>query len=556
MNYEDEYYEDEDDYGYSRSYEDSFCVSPSTAAQFPEPVNHSHLTRLSNEDRARLNSCLDELRNILGQSVSDSVMSAVVIQNNFNFETSLNQLLTAQDGPETQSEPRQKRSHSQDDIDSNELDGLLNEIKSVEDESLHNAMYETSQLRLNFGKNNRGPKNGTIVSDDTNKRSSACVRFGKENQKFDDKNLQNKPKQAGVSLAELAKQRNVCDSSRHGPSLVPGKQNASLSLAELARQHKKTSNSSLTPGNPVKSTFSNSVADSNVKLSALVAQHSGNAGVGGMTTSNSAKSNISAKTQDTNSPHGNKTKSSLMELIAQGNNGPKSMQGKASPLNQSQTQKVSLSDLAHQYQSLAIKSPGQSLKTAKVSQVPSVKEDRKCLNLSTEVSKISLKNISTARNIPKKQHQSGGVSLASCLKTSSPSSSPRQTQLSESKVLSDEDMSTDSIDALSDSSATKSVPEMVISHENADPSLMTHSSPMGLVMCCLKRKKHSYSDSKRLKYPRLACLTQVSGMKVYEEDISLLKDIVPFNFSVLSPDDIVKHRQNQAFTRSDKEFET
>ncbi|XP_005104900.1 HBS1-like protein isoform X1 [Aplysia californica] len=147
MNYEDEYYDEDEEY--SRSVEDNYCISPSTAAQFTwnreknldfsaymgeesvideeeEEEDDGNSTRgslsdsasstrplLSDEDQARLNSCLEEIRNILGESVPESVMSTVIIQNQFNLETSLNQLLTPQDAPKPQREPRQRRLRSQ-----------------------------------------------------------------------------------------------------------------------------------------------------------------------------------------------------------------------------------------------------------------------------------------------------------------------------------------------------------------------------------------------------------------------------------------------------------
>ncbi|GFR80808.1 HBS1-like protein [Elysia marginata] len=132
MNYEDEYYDDEDEY--SRSVEDSYCISPSTAAQFTwnreKNINfasymnseevideedefaeeddsssqHNSLSdsansaklRLSEVDQAKLNSCLEEARSILGESFPEPVLVEVIIENQFNLETAVNQLLTQQ----------------------------------------------------------------------------------------------------------------------------------------------------------------------------------------------------------------------------------------------------------------------------------------------------------------------------------------------------------------------------------------------------------------------------------------------------------------------------
>ncbi|KAH9515290.1 hypothetical protein Btru_014084 [Bulinus truncatus] len=132
-----EYYDEEDEY--SHSVEDNYCISPSTAAQFTwtreknmdfaayvgqeavineeeeetqEDVSQSGCDSfndsvksaqlgLSELDQAKLNSCLEEARNILGDSVSETVMTSVIIQNGYNLETSINQLLSQQasEGP-------------------------------------------------------------------------------------------------------------------------------------------------------------------------------------------------------------------------------------------------------------------------------------------------------------------------------------------------------------------------------------------------------------------------------------------------------------------------
>lgn len=149
MNYEDEYYDDEDEY--SRSVEDNYCISPSTAAQFTwnreknvdfaaymgeeEVINEEEedievdcaiprndslndssniaSLKLSELDQAKLMSCLEEARNILGDSLPESVMSSVIIQNGYNLETSINQLLSQLDAPKPQREPRQRKNRSQ-----------------------------------------------------------------------------------------------------------------------------------------------------------------------------------------------------------------------------------------------------------------------------------------------------------------------------------------------------------------------------------------------------------------------------------------------------------
>ncbi|KAL4236288.1 HBS1-like protein [Mactra antiquata] len=140
MNYEDEYYDEDDVYGHS--VEDNYCISPGTAAQFTfnrdhnvalssfmdeqggipeedeedlEEGNHSDNHRssldytrpkLNDVDEAKLNSALEEVCNVLGESVPEHVMVDTILKHNFSVEGSLNELL---DAPKKQREPRKNR---------------------------------------------------------------------------------------------------------------------------------------------------------------------------------------------------------------------------------------------------------------------------------------------------------------------------------------------------------------------------------------------------------------------------------------------------------------
>lgn len=139
MNYEDECYDDDDYLGHS--VEDSYCISPGTVAQFtfnrgrdvnlssymeeegiPEEdedgeEHHDSLNdssnyskpKLSDTDEARLNSCMEGIRNVLGESCPDHIVAQSVIKNNYNMEAALNDLLIQQDAPKPQRAPRQNR---------------------------------------------------------------------------------------------------------------------------------------------------------------------------------------------------------------------------------------------------------------------------------------------------------------------------------------------------------------------------------------------------------------------------------------------------------------
>ncbi|XP_048759826.1 HBS1-like protein isoform X2 [Ostrea edulis] len=135
MNYEDEYYDEDEVYGHS--YDDSYCVSPATAAQFTfnrerdinlssymeegipeeedesdhEPLNDSGRDniKLSDVERARLNSCLEEIGNVLGDTIPEHIVSQTVVKNHYNIQASLNELLNKNEAPKPQRQPRADR---------------------------------------------------------------------------------------------------------------------------------------------------------------------------------------------------------------------------------------------------------------------------------------------------------------------------------------------------------------------------------------------------------------------------------------------------------------
>lgn len=141
MNYEEDFYEDDDYLGHS--VEDNYCISPGTAAQFtfnrgernvnlasyveegiPEEdeeesdedtvLNHSSGTprlQLNETDQAKLNSCLDEVRNVLGESCPEHIMAQTIVKHKYNIQSTLNELLnqTGTDAPKPQRQPRESR---------------------------------------------------------------------------------------------------------------------------------------------------------------------------------------------------------------------------------------------------------------------------------------------------------------------------------------------------------------------------------------------------------------------------------------------------------------
>uniref|UniRef100_A0A8C6N4H1 HBS1-like protein n=1 Tax=Mus spicilegus TaxID=10103 RepID=A0A8C6N4H1_MUSSI len=108
----DEDFEDDDLYG--QSVEDDYCISPSTAAQFiysrrdnpEEEYGYEDLRESSNSllnhqlseiDQARLYSCLDHMREVLGDAVPDDILTEAILKHKFDVQKALSVVLE-QDG--------------------------------------------------------------------------------------------------------------------------------------------------------------------------------------------------------------------------------------------------------------------------------------------------------------------------------------------------------------------------------------------------------------------------------------------------------------------------
>ncbi|NXU76336.1 HBS1L protein, partial [Oreotrochilus melanogaster] len=107
----------EDDDVYGQSVEDDYCISPSTAAQFiysrrdkpatlAEPLEEDYdyegtddtaddsSHQLTEVDRARLNSCLDQMREVLAESVPEQTMVQAVLDSKFDVQKALDFVLS------------------------------------------------------------------------------------------------------------------------------------------------------------------------------------------------------------------------------------------------------------------------------------------------------------------------------------------------------------------------------------------------------------------------------------------------------------------------------
>jgi len=162
MNYEDEYDGYDDVYGHSVE-DDSYGLSPGTAQMYlydrekdrsisnymtqeediPEEPNNTETTLqetpefsrpiLSDIDNARLNSCLEEMTNILGESVSEHIMIDAVIRNNFEHDRALNDVLSQQEAPKPQRQPRTRRSRDSRGSSSSDPDKSAQPVISATD---------------------------------------------------------------------------------------------------------------------------------------------------------------------------------------------------------------------------------------------------------------------------------------------------------------------------------------------------------------------------------------------------------------------------------------
>lgn len=104
----DEDFEDDDLYG--QSVEEEYCISPSTAAQFiysrrdnpeeehgyedlKESSNSLWNHQLSEIDQARLYSCLDHMREVLGDAVPDDILTEAILKHKFDVQKALSMVL-------------------------------------------------------------------------------------------------------------------------------------------------------------------------------------------------------------------------------------------------------------------------------------------------------------------------------------------------------------------------------------------------------------------------------------------------------------------------------
>lgn len=175
MNYEDEYYDEDEVYGHS--YDDSYCVSPATAAQFtfnrerdvnlssymeegipeeedesdPEPLSDSGRDNLKLDDveQAKLNSCKEEIVNVIGDTIPEHIVSQAVVKHQYNIQAALNELLSQSEAPKPQRQPRpDRRSNRQEFAPVQPTVQLKTPVKKNATLDLAQATSATSQIKL------------------------------------------------------------------------------------------------------------------------------------------------------------------------------------------------------------------------------------------------------------------------------------------------------------------------------------------------------------------------------------------------------------------------
>ncbi|XP_077991183.1 uncharacterized protein LOC144445493 [Glandiceps talaboti] len=177
-NFDDEYAGYDDVYGHS--VEDDYCVSPSTADEFLFQRSHheQYLSSFMKEeqieeeeeedsdgetplgdsrdfqrpklnpvDEAKMQSCLEEIRNIVGETVPEHILIDTILQYNFNFERALDAILNQAESPRV---PPQNTSRS---------------TRKKEEPTFHSSTHSTNtQTFSHSGTIPPGFKTGTSTS--------------------------------------------------------------------------------------------------------------------------------------------------------------------------------------------------------------------------------------------------------------------------------------------------------------------------------------------------------------------------------------------------------
>ncbi|XP_061167807.1 uncharacterized protein LOC133176751 isoform X2 [Saccostrea echinata] len=266
MNYDDEYYDEDEVYGHS--YDDSYCVSPATAAQFTfnrerdvnlssymeegipeeedesesdlEPLSDSGRDKIKLDDieQAKLNSCLEEIGNVLGDTIPEHIVSQAVVKHKYNIQAALNELLNQSEAPKPQRQPRpDRRSNRQDDDD--DFDSFLESLET--DGECSNIFTSQSAMSPKILKFGSSPKVDYIPTNKQKLMQGQISNISERSFCKSDSSLSHLAEKCQGTL-EKQKCSKVEEDNFETNSEV---KKQGLSLAQLAAEHKKPSLSQL-----------------------------------------------------------------------------------------------------------------------------------------------------------------------------------------------------------------------------------------------------------------------------------------------------------------------
>ncbi|PSN40533.1 hypothetical protein C0J52_12254 [Blattella germanica] len=188
MDYSEEYDGFDDVYGHS--VEEDYCISPSDAAQFMfdrstrqpqmsaffneendiaeedeldlDVTKEGNCRRdsenyqrpgLNEEDEARMRSCLDEIRNVIGDSIPEQILVDAVLKNDFNFNKALDAVLSSSSAGKSEGAPKPQRERKNRDRVQCKASHLIRKCRSVNRFQLVNADHAVAAATANDDSN-------------------------------------------------------------------------------------------------------------------------------------------------------------------------------------------------------------------------------------------------------------------------------------------------------------------------------------------------------------------------------------------------------------------